>query len=873
LPKTTKIVFTRAPRGDAKEQAGTAPERAVPENAEDVLELTLPETMTVTNLLDLAGKYLGLNYLYESGDIAEQPISLKLHGNLQGEMKVRHLYALVETVLNSRGLAMIRQGQNLVAVVPMEKALQSQPQLVGPAHAAVPLGDTLVIRAFQVRHADITSVKSLLESMKLCLAATPLEEANLLLVTCQTDRLGRIEQLVELIDRPGAGRECRLRCLYYTAAAPLLAQLRAAMQQVQTVDMTPARTTPRRTPPPDALAPAPSEPGANARVYLDAEERTNRILMIGSADELQQIEELIDVLDVAGEDPRSPRVYRVRHLKAQQALEKLRELEVLKTAPSIPFAPDLPEHSADSATPAAEPLVAVLEATNELLIRATPDQYGRICEFLAYIDVLPDDARTIVAYELQQIDAEGARKILTDLDLVTTEGAAPPSISMGDLNPPGAPRKNPSPMTPTAGRPLRGASVVVSKSNNALLVTATAEQHARLARIIRYIDAQAPEDEEMYQMYPLESSAPDHLASLLERLLTETTKSKDGQIERISKTKERIAIVPDPNTFSLVVYASHRNQRRIEELIRQLDKRRPQVLIDVTLVEITRADTFDYDLSVVARAGGAVTGNIVVDPIQTQSNAARLEAGFNVPDADGRPTGRFQAFYSDEHVQALLTAMQRKNYGRVLAKPRVLVDDGHKGQIVTMDTTTYVKESIQIPQTGTPITTREFVPVEASIKLHITPHISEGNLLRLDVFMSRDDFGPRPLPGAPPDKATSEVTTTVFVPDDHTVILGGLVKLNQSKGGSKVPLLGDIPLIGVLFRSANNSNIEKKLYVFLKANIVRPYDGAGLTDLQQISAENEAAFEESEAQFQKFQTIPGIPPKPMPPVNVLPDYK
>lgn len=506
--------------------------------------MTLPETMTVINLLDLAGKYLGLNYVYDPRDIANQSVSLKLHGSLQGEMKVKHLYTLLETVLHSMGLVMIRREPNLVTIVPMDKALQTQPQLIDSGGDAVQIGDTVVIRAFKIQYVDVGSIKSLLESMKLVIAATPVDESDLLLVTCHADRL-----------------------------------------------------------------------------------------------------------------------------------------------------------------------------------------------------------------------------------------------------------------------------------------------------------------------------------------VMETTKDKDGKIEKIPKTQERVTIVPDPNTFSLIVYASYKNQKRIAELIRKLDKRRPQVLIDVTLVEITRTDTFEYDLSTVARANGPVTGNVVVDPIQTADRGSRLEAGFNLQDRDGSPTGQIKAFYSDENVQTLLTAMQRKNYGRVLAKPKVLVDDGCKGEILTKDTTTYVKESIQVPQTGTPITTRDFIPVEASIDLRITPHISEGRLLRLDVVMSRDDFGTRPLSGAPPDKATSEVTTTVFVPNDGTVILGGLVKLNQSKGGSKVPILGDLPLIGILFRTINNNDVEKKLYVFLKADIVRPYDGSGLTDLQQISEEHRRAFEESESEFQHLEAIPGVPPRPMPPDGVLRDYK
>ncbi|MBN1972388.1 MAG: type II and III secretion system protein, partial [Sedimentisphaerales bacterium] len=242
-------------------------------------------------------------------------------------------------------------------------------------------------------------------------------------------------------------------------------------------------------------------------------------------------------------------------------------------------------------------------------------------------------------------------------------------------------------------------------------------------------------------------------------------------------------------------------------------------------------------------------------------------------DSDGNPTGQTKAFYSDDKVQALLTAIRRKNYGRVLAQPKILVDDGQQGEISTIDQTTYSKETVQIPDQGSAITTSDYETIEATLLLQIVPHISEGDLLRLEVHMSREDFGTRPFEGAPPDKATSEVTTTVFVPDGNTVILGGLVKLNQSKGGSKIPILGDLPLIGFLFRSVDKSDVEKKMYVFLKANIVRPTDKAVLGDLENISKQHREAFEKSETEFQNYENIPGMKPIPMKPDKVLNEYK
>jgi general secretion pathway protein D len=318
---------------------------------------------------------------------------------------------------------------------------------------------------------------------------------------------------------------------------------------------------------------------------------------------------------------------------------------------------------------------------------------------------------------------------------------------------------------------------------------------------------------------------------------------------------------------------AEKNQQWIGELTDKLDKRRPQVLIDVTLVEVTRTDSFEYDLDIVANASSAAAGNIIINPLEDITINPILEGGFNMRDTDGNPTGQSKVFYNDNKIQALLTAMRQKNYGRVLAKPKILVDDGQEGQIITKDITSYVHETVQVPPTGAPITTRDFAPVEASIELLITPHISEGDLLRLDVDLSRGDFGSRPILGAPPDITSSKVTTTVFVPDQSTVILGGLVKLNQTKAGTKIPFLGDLPIIGSLFRTIGNSDVEKKLYVFLKANIIRPYNESKLEDLREISDKYRDAFEKSESEFQGTENWPGLKPVPMPPKQVLEGYE
>jgi len=421
--------------------------------------------------------------------------------------------------------------------------------------------------------------------------------------------------------------------------------------------------------------------------------------------------------------------------------------------------------------------------------------------------------------------------------------------------------------------------VVVVEPTNSLLVNATAEQHVRIAEILHYVDSEMQEDEIPYKVYPLENQSPDHLKEILEPLVQETVLDKEGKIESvIRKQDELITIVSDPNTFSLIVYASKKNQEWIGSLIEKLDKRRPQVLIDVTLVQISKTDAFDYDLNLIQSfpdlvSTSGLTGAIM--PVIEGSNSlisTLLDSGRDrfIDFQANRGVGT--GFYGDKHINFLLTAMQQKNYGRVLAKPKILVNDNEEGIIDTTDTTYVTVQTgtvIQGATAGTVQTSVNYEPYEAGITLTITPHISRGDLLRLDIDLQRDDFGI--ITGEkPPDVAGSNIKTTVTVPDGSTIILGGMLKLNQSKGGTKVPILGDIPLIGGLFRSTSNNDTQKNLYVFVKAEIIRPSDADfAQSDLERISERNRKAFEEHEIEFQEYHDWPGIKPKAMRPFKVL----
>jgi general secretion pathway protein D len=795
-------------------------------NGEDTLQLALPEKLSIQDFLGFVGEHLNLNYLYDETKV-KGDITFKVHGRDRGPMKLKELYPLLEQVMQLHGFVMTRRG-NLVTVVPTAEAQTIDPEIY-PDSKGIEVGDAVITRVFKLQHIDTTNAKNLLESMKLTVDAGEIPETKTLIVTAFTYRMPRIEAILDLVDKPGEPKKFRFRQLQYTMAETLAPKIEALAEQLGTISITIAEEQK------EAPKPSPRRPGettaaytarirreqslaaARARtrtttsataeqgeagVYLDSDERTNRILMIGTQEQLDEVEELIDTLDVAQQDLRTLKLYKIEHVDAEEVRRKLEELHII-----------------------------------------TPVQ------------------RSAYPYSSSRITGGPQQTAASTRTPTTTR---PPTTS---------------PLDETVAESIAGEpQVVVVEPTNSLLVNATTEQHTQIGKIIAYVDSEMEEEEIPYKIYPLENQSPEHLFTILEPLVQETVLDKEGKIEQVIKKQEdQITIVADPNTFSLIVYASKKNQVWIEDLIEKLDQRRPQVLIDVTLVQISKTDAFDYDLNLIQSfpdlvATSGLTSGIMPGVAEGSSLITKLlESGrdrfVDFQSNGGKGTG----FYGDAHINALITAMEEKDYGRVLAKPKILVNDNEPGLIEATDTTyvtkttgAVVEGSMGVVQTGV-----DYQGYDAGITLEIVPHISRGDLLRLDINLERSDFGT--ITGErPPDTTTNLVDTTVTVPDGSTIILGGLLKLNQSKGGTKVPILGDIPLLGVLFRSTSNSDLQRHMYVFVKAEIIRPDDKEFVGgDLQRISDRNRDAFEKHEIEFQDYQNWPGVKPRKMTPLKVL----
>jgi general secretion pathway protein D len=768
-------------------------------NGDQIVSLdSLPETMPINALLDLVGRQLNVNYLYDPAKVQGQ-VTIKI----RNQIKVKDLYSLTESVMKFAGFAMSRK-DNLVTVVPITEAVNIDPTLKTDG-GKIRAGDIVVTSVFHLNYIPADRAQNLLANMKL--GVTPqnttnmiaIPETNSLIVTEYAYRMDRIEKLLKIVDQPGAPREFRFRQLKYTLASALVPKIQGLAQQLgpETLRVETGNTTPqtgsfrgrnRPMPTPATQPGAAAGPSATkAGVYLDFDERTNRVLMVGAVDDIKLIEQLLDTFDVPQQDLRTVQEYQIQNVDAKQVVDTLNTLGIIS------------------------------------------------------------------GYEGGGGGGGGGGMGRT----YRSQPAAQPGQPATGAGGQGTENPNEQPQ------------VAILETTNSLLINATPEQHAAIQAIIAHVDREATEVAVPFYVYPLEYQDPDELQKVLTSIIEKTIKDKEGKVTGTVRREDDVAIVADKKSHALVVYASKKNQEWVGGLIKQLDRKRPQVLIETTLVEIDRDDAFNYDLSLLASNPGFSSKVGVpssLTPIQTNTTNSVVSAGTT--------SGSGTAFFSDNHIQVLLTAMEKKNYGRVLAKPKVLVNDNEKGSIKTLDTRYIANTTTLLAGTGTGTQSTQFQPYDAKLELEITPHISEGDLLLLEVKLTREDFGATgpAVNGVtpPPNKTSSDVDTIVTVPDGSTIILGGLIKINQTKFHNKIPILGDIPVVGILFRNIDNTDTESKLYVFVKAYVLRPQEGQlRLPQLEQISTENRQAFEHAEERFQGHQDVPGIKPAPLTPQKVL----
>jgi general secretion pathway protein D len=294
-------------------------------------------------------------------------------------------------------------------------------------------------------------------------------------------------------------------------------------------------------------------------------------------------------------------------------------------------------------------------------------------------------------------------------------------------------------------------------------------------------------------------------------------------------------VVADDISNSLIITASKTKYAELLEVIKKLDIRRRQVLIEAAVVELTsRLD----DVLGVELAGIDLKSADTTDPNYLRAfgfsdfGLSTLEdtTGNGFPDQriPTVSTGFTGGIFSGDGfaIPFLLYTLSREANANILTMPSILTNDNEEAEIQALDSEP--TKSFNTYDTGG--TSESFAGYEdAGITLTISPSISAGNYLKLQVKLEVSDFD-ESSDSNPPPRSERVVSTSVTIPDGHTMIIGGVLLNDETTIENKIPILGDLPLLGWLFRSKSETTRKANLYVFITPHIIGD-DFANLDDI------------------------------------------
>lgn len=287
----------------------------------------------------------------------------------------------------------------------------------------------------------------------------------------------------------------------------------------------------------------------------------------------------------------------------------------------------------------------------------------------------------------------------------------------------------------------------------------------------------------------------------------------------------RVDIQADENTNALIITAPPDEMRSILSVIDQLDIRRAQVLVEAIIAELSTANSSQLGVNFAVdgtnsnrpaaftNLGGATQALVGT----VASGGAALSNGLSLA------LGRFGGDGVDFGV--LLSAIASDSNNNVLSTPSLVTLDNQEAEIIVGQNVPFVTGSQLSTGNDNPFQTIERQDVGVSLK--VKPQINEGNNIRLEIEQEVSDVSNTSVTGAT-DITTNlrSIQTTVLVEDGQTLVLGGLIDDQVNDTRDKVPFLGDIPLLGSLFRFRTTSKSKRNLMVFLHPTILRDSETA-----------------------------------------------
>jgi general secretion pathway protein D len=372
------------------------------------------------------------------------------------------------------------------------------------------------------------------------------------------------------------------------------------------------------------------------------------------------------------------------------------------------------------------------------------------------------------------------------------------------------------PATPQAG----GTSVVADTRLNALIIFGNERDKADVRKLITLIDVVPPTASSKVNVYYLENAEAVEVAKVLDGLVKGSAAGAPAApgAAALQSLFEggKVSITPDKATNSLVILASPNDYQNLLSVIQKLDRRSRQVFVQAMIAEVSinKAKALGVQWGFLgAASNGSATTVATFDPFGAIAATASTLTALNT--LGFSTTGLASA----ANFPVVLQALQNNGALNVLSTPNVMTSDNKEAEIFVGENVPFLAGT---NLTSTGLSQQSIERKDTGIILKIKPQISEGEYIKLDIYQEISavkDFGTATNPSLGSTKRSAK--TSVVVKNTDTVIIGGLIQDRDQVTESKIPLLGDIPFLGWLFKTKNTTREKTNLLIMLTPRIIR----------------------------------------------------
>ena len=773
---------------------------------------------------------------------------------------------ILNAALKSNGFTAILQGREL-HVLPRDKAKRSSiPVHFGNDPDGIEMNDELITQVIPIQNVDAVKLLSDLQNLMPQEADRAANEgSNTIIMTDVSSNIYRIVKIIRALDQQEmTNSEMRIVQLKYANAA-------AAVKLIDTVFKTEAGGGGGPQPGQPMQGPMPPQPGgggagggahrARGKVNAAADDRTNTIVMTGPAETLKLIDSILKKLDANPVPASDMKAFQLRYASAEDTAKLINSVFKGSEDRNNDFPFFFRSFGQQEESSKVKVTTAFDERTNTLIVTAPAEVMRGIEGLIKTLDANPIAASDIKVYQLKYADSYSASKLVTQIfnpDNDSGNRRFPFFIFVGGPSPS---EKGPK---ITASSDDRTNSLIVTAPTEMFKIidrivqqldSNPATEDTLFIYHLRNAQAQNLEvvlntlfgniqnqgqNQNQNQNQQQQQGGPfgqrgnngpggggpgggnggnrglnnnNRLGGNNSRLNNRQNGNNQrqqlspGSAQAVNEMTGMVFVVADLDTNSLIVTTAAKYEKQVKQIIRELDRPVPQVLIKVLVAEVTHDNSADFgvDFSI----------------LNTRSN----HLGESFGQVFGRPANGLVVSVVENQLNATLHALAQQNKLDVLSRPYILASDNQQaeimiGQDVPLITNSYVTDFGQ--------TVNLINYDEVGIILDVTPHINPEGLVILDVAPTISALTSQTVPisntAAAPVIDMRSAYSRVGIRDGQTIVIGGMMQDQKTSTVNKVPILGDLPLLKYAFSRTQVTKTKTELLIFLTPHVAQQPD-------------------------------------------------